>query len=345
MTTLLTQRQSRGGLSDADATQLCPTDDLYVRRKRRLDEIDHSIYPHKPAEEERQRAKLYTDPYPANTDRDVFQYVFGANCALDFFGSQFVDVKTILKTMQSGISWDEARFMIERKHGAFSVAQKKANLIGSYIHGYFWTQGTTNWRKDAKPIPRDHVMLYTDRVIVIRKPLRQTMAAYVPERFRAEMKVQENELQTEEERQREERINKFFEQMKSHMNFKEDMTEEEKIELLIEKTKDQDSINALRERILNKNKRSYQAQFHPSDIEADPSLVKPPPDNYVCHRCMKRGHWKHMCPTRHDISFTPVSQPKVPSGIPKTMLREARTDDERKQAMLTDDGRLVVMKY
>ena len=105
------------------------------------------------------------------------------------------------------------------------------------------------------------------------------------------------------------------------------------------------SFEQLKDKLLNKNRRlNVNLNVHPSDLEADVSKIKPPPPNYVCHRCGNPGHWKHLCKTLNDINFILVTIPRVPTGIPKTLLREAKTDEERKHAMVTDDGRLVIMK-
>jgi hypothetical protein len=289
---------------------------------------------------------IMTHTYNENKDEDVFFYVFGVQCEIDFFGCRHIDSKQIIKTMKTGITWEEARYLIEKKHHLFDVKQKKANLQGSYIQGFFWKHNMKNWRREAIIIQRDHILKNTDCLIIVRKPMASNMIHYIPNAHKAEVEKEERLLMTEEERQREERINKFFEQMKTELKLTDDMSEEEKINLIIKNTEDRDSIELLRTRMLGKNKRQkISSEFHPSDIEADPSIVKPPPPGYLCHRCMNRGHWKHLCPTLIDIHFIPQTVRKLPSGIPKTMLREAKTDEDRRQAMVTDDGQLVVMKH
>lgn len=290
------------------------------------------------------RPVLYTEPLAPNTNTAVFYYVFGATCQPDFFGSRTVESQTILKTLACGGTWNEARFLLEKKHGLFDVKQQKANLVGSYFQGLFWKDGLTNWRTEAQPVPRDHIMHHHDRIIVLRKPLLRGMLPYVPDRFKPEMETLERSLVDPREREREERVGRFLDQLNSKLDVRQDLTEEEKIERIMEKMEDRNSVETLKDRLLHKFKRSRYGAFHPSDIELDPSIVNPPPAHYMCHRCLRRGHWKNMCPTLNDLSFVQRATPKLPSGIPKSMLREAQTDEERRGAMLADDGRLVVMK-
>jgi hypothetical protein len=315
-------------------------DDLYKQRlKRKRHEQEH------PSEKKPDREILYHEPHPVNTDPTCFQYVFGSSCSVNFFGSPHVEFKHCIKTIQCGIPWEEARFLIEKRHGLFDVRQKKANLNGSYIQGFLWNPLFKNWRLEAKPIPKEYLMKFTDRVIVIIKPLPRGISAYVPEKYKADIEVKQSELMTSEEKKREENIHKFIDYLKS-TKLREATTEEEKINALVEQTESLMSFEQLKDKLLNKNRRlKVNLNVHPSDLEADVSNIKPPPPNYVCHRCGNPGHWKHLCKTLNDINFVPVTIPRVPTGIPKTLLREAKTDEERKHAMVTEDGKFVVMKH
>ena len=314
--------------------------DLYVQRlKRKRQEQEHPHEEHDPMD----RPILYTEPLPPNTDHNVFQYVFGASCSPNFFGSQVIDSINIIKTIRCHIPWEEARFLIEKKHGMFSVQQRKSNLQKSYIQGFLWDPPFQNWRKEAKVIPKDRMMTPTDRVIVIVKPLPQGLTLYIPERFRTDAEEIQRSSMTDEERKREEQVHKFINFLQTSNKIQDNMSEEEKIVAIMDDMDTKLSLDQLKERLLHKNRKRPAQQFHPSDLEMDPTLIKPPPDYYVCHRCGKRGHWKHMCPSSNAIGFVPVTQPPVPTGIPKSMLREAKTDEERKTSMVADDGRLVVL--
>ena len=317
--------------------------DIYARRRHRPPAENVGTAASE-AKNPFERPVLYTAPYPENTDTSVFCYVFGSNCQPDFFGSRCLEASAVMKTLKCGLSWDEARFLLEKKHGLFDVKQRKANLVGTFFHGLLWTEGLKDWRREAQPVPRDHIMTHRDRVIVVRRPLLRGLQPYVPPRFRPEMEQMDRETLTQEEKNKEERIIRFFDRMKTGTAFLEHMTEEEKIERIMGQMEDQSSVDALRDRLLQRHKRSRYGQFHPSDLELQPSLLQPPPPTYLCHRCGQRGHWRYLCPTLSGSRVVPVSVPKLPSGIPKTMLREAQSDEERRNAMMTDDGRLVVMK-
>jgi hypothetical protein len=69
-----------------------------------------------------------------------------------------------------------------------------------------------------------------------------------------------------------------------------------------------------------------------------------PPNDYICHRCEKKGHWKKFCPTLEDPNFVPLDKKRVPSGIPKSKLKIAETKEELDRAMITEDGKFVVFK-
>ncbi|KAI9344212.1 DWNN domain-containing protein, partial [Zopfochytrium polystomum] len=81
---------------------------------------------------------------------------------------------------------------------------------------------------------------------------------------------------------------------------------------------------------------------------------RPPPPDYVCHRCLKKGHYKNQCPTIGDPVFD-RPRPKPTTGIPKSFLKAvpldgAASDVDRLQAaasagvMVTPDGELVVVQ-
>ena len=69
-----------------------------------------------------------------------------------------------------------------------------------------------------------------------------------------------------------------------------------------------------------------------------------PPYHYICHRCGERGHWKDECPTLNDANFVPLTETRPSTGIPKSFLRPAKTEEEKKNAMVDRDGNLVVYK-
>jgi len=80
-------------------------------------------------------------------------------------------------------------------------------------------------------------------------------------------------------------------------------------------------------------------QQHASEIQE--KVVYLPAPAYECAYCRAKGeHYIADCPRKLQ-GLQPRRQPK---GIPKTMLREAQTDEEKVDAFLTDDGKLLVLK-
>lgn len=100
------------------------------------------------------------------------------------------------------------------------------------------------------------------------------------------------------------------------------MTEEEIIDYMIKETE-------------NKFKKGNQYRTR---------QLKPPPNDYVCLRCGKGGHWKQYCPTWDDPDFVPIKIRKPPTGIPKKFLLKAMTDEQKKNALITSTGELVYIR-
>lgn len=59
---------------------------------------------------------------------------------------------------------------------------------------------------------------------------------------------------------------------------------------------------------------------------------------YICRKCGVAGHHIKNCPQKH------ITAHKYPTGIPKTLLRTAETEEEKRKAMKTDDGKYVLMR-
>ncbi len=67
----------------------------------------------------------------------------------------------------------------------------------------------------------------------------------------------------------------------------------------------------------------------------------PVPEYYICHRCNQPGHFINNCPMKFDST---IIKRQNTTGIPKSMLRLAETDEEKRTAMIDNDGNLVVYK-
>jgi hypothetical protein len=235
----------------------------------------------------------------------------------------------VIFEMSANTSWEDSRFLIEKRHGLFDIKQSKSGLTGSYIIGYFYIQNSmSNWKCDENRLSSKYMLKPNDCIIIVRKP-QKGLNFYVPQRFRHEISSQEK---IEEDQQP---------QQQHVIEFSNEMTEDEKFDLLFEST---ENITQVFQNKRKKIGHFKYAQFHPGDIEREPVIIKPPPPNYTCHRCGKKGHWKNLCPTNNDTNFVPLSQYKNPIGIPKTMLKEAQTEEEKRNAMITDKGIFVISK-
>lgn len=302
-----------------------------------------------------------------------FEYVFGESCEADFFGLR--SAINVIKTLEADIKWEDARFLIERRHGLFTTKQCKPGVTRSYIEGYFFVP---NWRSKRVLINRDYIMKPTDKVVVVRKPLPAGSNYYIPLRFRAEMEQHYRKTMSADELKKEENIKRFIKHIQApkfvpgnvkspECRFKgpeyqvkspecqlqtshplSSMTlsnDDDKMLQIAKVAENEDMYKILEEKMMRAVKRPRFEQYHISDLKSDQSLQRPPPPMYVCHRCNKPGHWKNQCPTLGDPGFVPVVIPKNPSGIPKTMLKEVVSDEDKKNAMFIGGKHVVYTQY
>jgi len=316
--------------------------DLFRQRQRRATGGDPDDAAHPPL-----RPILYTEPLPLNTNPQVFQYVFGSQCAADFFGSRYVPAEEVIKTMPCHMPWEEARFLLEKKHGLFDIRQRKANLAGAYIRGFLWQPHFRDWRQEVgltwasrfrktnlslQTIPKTRTMLPTDRVIVVVEPLPPGAGLYVPERFRTDGVALQRAVLSDDQRRKEEEINNWYEFLKTRpTSSNPNATEEDKINAIMRAQEVNQALDEQRNRQLRRLQKGRPwLPCHPTDAEAPSSA----PPGSICHACGRAGHWKSQCPS--------ARQPQRTTGIPRSLLRDAQTDEERRTAMLTEDGRRVV---
>lgn len=82
---------------------------------------------------------------------------------------------------------------------------------------------------------------------------------------------------------------------------------------------------------------TFQGYFQPKNNVPHPQ--------YVCRACNRVGeHYLNDCPSKTDPSYQSLKKRMVTTGIPKTFLRPAVTEEECENAMITADGNLVVYK-
>jgi len=268
-------------------------------------------------------------------ENNTFQYITGVQCSKNVFGSH--DPKKSaqwIKRCPSNTTWEEARYLIEQKMNLHCDSKQKIEAERSYIVGWLWNDLIKNWRKDAEPLndPKRQ-MKSSDRIIVARKPLtRRHHGMYVPQRFRAT-----NDLKTED-----------ITTNNSIITFSDDMTEEEKIKHLINIQTQRIVNHSSKQKISSISKSaipssSFTVHQHASDRLNNANKRVPPPE-YICHRCGVVGHFKEDCPTLEDDTFIPLDQRRCPTGVPKIFMREAITEEERRTAWITEDGKYVMMK-
>ena len=255
-------------------------------------------------------------------------------------------------SLMAGTTWEETRFLIEKRHGLFDLKQSKPGIISSYIVGYMYSE---NWRYCKEKIHNKQVIKPNDLIILMRKPCKSG-GLYVPKKYQHEMltsmasfePVRSTSMASFEpvrstltnDTKNNKSNNNTNNNKNMELNFNENMTEEEKIDLLVNKAAEENQQVFFTSQITkNKHKNNNFLERHPSDIDGNTIVIHhPPPVHYVCHNCFKKGHWKHLCESKQ------VIQPKFPVGIPKTMLKEAQTLQEKESAMVTSDGKLVVLK-
>jgi len=80
---------------------------------------------------------------------------------------------------------------------------------------------------------------------------------------------------------------------------------------------------------------------HPSITAQQLHKVITVPATYICNYCMEQGtHHVRQCPRREKN----LPSRKLPTGFPLSLLREARTDEERERAFLTTQGKYVIQR-
>jgi hypothetical protein len=268
-----------------------------------------------------------------------FHYVYAMSCSRDHYGLKDKPAK-VIQEMEAFQSWEHARYKIEKKGGMHSNPRQKKRVQGSYLEGYLWKDGMTNWREEATKISKDYILQPHDRVILMRKPMKVGQRPYVPEIFMQDQ-IQAN--MDKEEKEQQNQLDALLKlRKKKEQEITADMTEEEKMKAILAQATDQFSVISAPRAHHQQNRKRY-GQVHASDMADNPEALIPP-SYYVCHRCGEGGHYKHHCPTLSDISFVPVRARKAPTGIPKSMLRAATDEEKDRGAMVGSDGQYFMMK-
>ena len=227
--------------------------------------------------------------------------------------------------------WEDVRYRLEKRHGLHTSRSSGGHRHSHYGEGYFvgWLYApalTSDQYRTLPILPSTYVCCPEDRVVVACLPLAHDQRPYVPVRYRAgQRQVQEVEV---------------IPVAPNALVFRPDMTEEEKLKCLVETVNYETSVASnMQQAFRQSQKRRFER--HASDGKV---AARPPPPSYICHRCQNPGHWKNECPSLTDPNYIPPRVFKPPTGIPKTMLRTAQSEQEKQLAMRTSTGELVIPK-
>lgn len=111
------------------------------------------------------------------------------------------------------------------------------------------------------------------------------------------------------------------------IQFSESMTDEERIALVSGAGK---RLLEASSNTTSSDKGHKRARRDPNDFDDEyRRRHRPPPRNYVCHRCQVPGHWLRDCPTKDDPKYDRVRMVR-PTGIPKALLRRVTVDESDK---------------
>ena len=207
--------------------------------------------------------------------------------------------------------WEEVRYRLETKyHLQKAGSRDRHKHADGFLVGWLYQKGKNSaWYRAQNPLPSNHTCRHEQCLILARKPMQREQRPYVPVRFRPASHV-----------------SAFLPSLSESAGgpqFRDDMTEEEKIQLVILDAAKQNPRQPFRDRRL-----PVYASCHPSELSNDPL-----PSGQVCRRCGGTGHLQQSCPN---------GPKKVPTGIPRMFLRPAKTEEEKKDAMQAATGELVV---
>ncbi len=231
-----------------------------------------------------------------------------------FLQSQHLPFQT-LEINPAGEPWDEVRYRLERKFGMHDLTAKRKP--DSFLVGWVAVpKQTFAAYQRTPPLAADHWCQNGQRLILARRPFAPGQRAHVPPRFQ----------------QQEQALARILSEplstlpparpataAPSALRITADMTEDEKMHVLMEHTHQQTA---------------------PATHATRPASR--PPSGYICFRCQTPGHWKQDCTMPRQLCRPPRHEYKTPAGIPRSFLRPAESEEDRRHAMKTLDGRFVV---
>jgi hypothetical protein len=228
-------------------------------------------------------------------------------------------------------TWEDLRYRLEKRHGLHagrnSGMPRHSHYGESYFVGWLYNPGWTVDQYRAMPmLSSTYVCQPEDRVLVACLPLNHDQRPYVPLRYRSlsfQREVVPENVQPHAPKA---------------VVFGPDMTEEEKLRCLMDTVNYETMVVANMQQAFQQH-RVPRKQYHASEGKA---ASRPPPPSYTCYRCQQKGHWRNECPSLTDPNYVAPRVFKPPTGIPKTMLRVATTDQDKQSAMRTATGEFVL---
>lgn len=226
------------------------------------------------------------------------------------------DVKKA-KRVSANQDWEMACYQIEKGLGFHNkMRQHKENVVNTQVVGYFYDEWEQSGRRhrECTAVPAQYSLKEGDKLILFRQALERNQAVHIPLSIR----------------QAEEKVEDLMERCNREQIWQE-MSEEDRIADMMS---------------LDTRKTNFSGQMPTTNNHHSKQYTLPtgpPPSGYVCHRCMKMGHYKQLCPTLKDTNFIPMDRRRRTTGIPISMLRRARPD-EHGWAWIHCDGSLMVPK-
>jgi len=232
-------------------------------------------------------------------------------------------------------TWDEVRYDLEKKHGLHekgSAHRRHGGAGDSYFVGWVYNPKLLHLEqyRSMEPLKSSHLCKSGDALMLARLPMRPGQKAYVPARIRVQQEMLRNSIAENSAFNITPSVPKS-----SGPIFTDDMTEEEKLKALLDHSDQQSAVS----------KRAHAGTRHidrPASHHPSEQTNRAPPPFYVCHRCGGTGHWKQECPSLDNPDYIPVRILRAPTGIPRTFLKKAETEEEKAAAMKTATGDLVI---
>lgn len=214
------------------------------------------------------------------------------------------------KKVAANQEWEMACYQIEKGLGFHNkMRQHKENVVNTQVVAYFYQDWLDSGKqhRQCECVPHDYVLQDGDKLILFRQALPRNVPLHIPRQIR----------------QQQEAVDDLLERANREQKWQE-LSEDDRIADML-------TLDSKKTNFSGVSVRSQKGS----------SIQGIPPPSYICHRCMKPGHFKQQCPTLEDASFVPMDRRRRTTGIPSSMLRKAKPD-EYGWAWIHSDGSLMV---